>query len=100
MRYRTFLLFNALGGLVWGVGFTLIGYAAGNAYSRIEHFVGRGAALLLVALIVVLLAVRHVRRHRGDSGDGGTGNDHGGSDTSGEPEVGPADGTGTAHHDD
>ncbi|NDZ78139.1 DedA family protein [Streptomyces sp. SID10853] len=64
MRYRTFLLFNALGGLVWGVGFTLIGYAAGNAYSSIEHFVGRGAALLFVGLVVVVLVVRYVRRRR------------------------------------
>lgn len=68
MRYRTFLLFNALGGLVWGVGFTLIGYAAGNAYSSIERFVGRGAALVFVALVVVVLAIRYVRRRRRDNG--------------------------------
>ena len=37
MRYRTFLLANAAGALVWGVTFTLIGYAVGNAYRRAEQ---------------------------------------------------------------
>ncbi|WP_328375103.1 DedA family protein [Streptomyces sp. NBC_00440] len=102
MPYRTFLLFNALGGLVWGVGFTLIGYAAGNAYSSIEHFVGRGAALVFVALVVVVLVVRHVRRRRRDSenGDAAAGDEHVGGGTSGEPEDGGADSDGTARHDD
>ncbi|WP_328316010.1 DedA family protein [Streptomyces sp. NBC_00388] len=98
MPYRTFLLFNALGGLVWGAGFTLVGYAAGNAYSSIENFVGRGAALLFVGLVVVVLVIRYVRRRRrGDSAGGGPAD---GADTpadggtSGEPGDG-AGGTGT-----
>jgi membrane protein DedA with SNARE-associated domain len=41
MPYRTFLLFNALGGLTWGVGYTLPGYLAGSAYTKDEHLVGR-----------------------------------------------------------
>lgn len=64
MRFRRFLLFNALGGLVWGIGFTLLGYFAGTAYARVEHLVGRGVAVLLAALVVAALAVWHVRRHR------------------------------------
>ncbi len=62
MPYRRFLLFNALGGLVWGVGFTLLGYFAGTAYTRVESLVGRGFAVVLAAVVVAALAVWHVRR--------------------------------------
>ncbi|MEU3186837.1 DedA family protein [Streptomyces sp. NPDC006923] len=65
LPYRTFLLFNALGGLVWGVGFTLLGYYAGAAYGRIEHTVGRAVAITVAGLVVALLIGRHVRRRRG-----------------------------------
>jgi membrane protein DedA with SNARE-associated domain len=64
MRYRTFLLFNALGGLAWGIGFTLLGYFAGTAYTRVEHTVGRALAIVLVAVVVVALVTWHVRRRR------------------------------------
>ena len=36
MRYRRFLAFNAAGGLVWGVGFVLLGYVTGNWEERYE----------------------------------------------------------------
>lgn len=65
MRYRTFLLFNALGGLVWGVGFTLLGYFAGSAYQRVEQTAGTAVALTVAAVVVVALVVWHLRRRRG-----------------------------------
>ncbi|MFD4552994.1 DedA family protein [Streptomyces sp. NPDC058469] len=64
MRYRTFLLFNALGGLVWGVGFTLLGYFAGSAYTRVEHTVGRALALVLAAVVIAALVAWQLRRRR------------------------------------
>jgi len=64
MPYRRFLLFNALGGLVWGVGNALIGYAAGAAYERVEGVVGRTVALVSAALVVAALIIWRVRRHR------------------------------------
>ncbi|QIY99144.1 DedA family protein [Streptomyces sp. S1D4-11] len=66
MRYRTFLLFNALGGLVWGVGFTLLGYFAGSAYTKVEHTVGRALALVLAAVVIAALVAWHLRRRRSD----------------------------------
>ena len=60
--YRKFLLFNALGGLVWGVGFTLLGYFAGAAYSRVEHVVGGILAGIVAAVLIVGLIVWRVRR--------------------------------------
>ena len=37
MRYRVFLLFNALGGIVWGVGYTLLGYIVGISFDTSCH---------------------------------------------------------------
>ncbi|MFD4658612.1 DedA family protein [Kitasatospora sp. NPDC058444] len=64
MPYRRFLLFNALGGLLWGVGFTLLGYFAGAAYTRVESTVGRVLALAIAAGVVLALVVWYLRRHR------------------------------------
>lgn len=64
MPYRTFLAYNAAGGLVWGVGSTLLGYAAGNSYSTVERVAGSGAAATVaVVLVVGLVAWRLRRRH-------------------------------------
>jgi membrane protein DedA with SNARE-associated domain len=38
MRYRSFLLWNALGGITWATAFTLLGYLAGTAWQRVEHY--------------------------------------------------------------
>ncbi|MEU6894870.1 DedA family protein [Streptomyces sp. NPDC046557] len=68
MPYRRFLLFNVLGGLTWGIGFTALGYFAGTAYTRVESLIGRAIALLLAALVAVALIVWHIRRrHRPDA---------------------------------
>jgi membrane-associated protein len=67
MRYLRFLAFNASGGLVWGVGFTLLGYLAGNSYKSIEKTVGRGAALLVLAIVLIALVVWRIRAHRSEA---------------------------------
>jgi membrane protein DedA with SNARE-associated domain len=64
MPYPRFLLFNAAGGIVWGVVVVLLGYAAGASYKRIEGYLGQGSALLVAAVVVLGLAVWAIRRHR------------------------------------
>ncbi|HZQ28761.1 MAG TPA: bifunctional DedA family/phosphatase PAP2 family protein [Acidimicrobiales bacterium] len=67
MEYRTFALFNVAGATVWGTGFTLLGYAAGDSWRHVEHEVRR-AGLLMGVLAALLLAIafaaRWVARHR------------------------------------
>ncbi|MFD8754037.1 DedA family protein [Kitasatospora sp. NPDC059577] len=76
MPYRRFLLYNALGGIAWGVGFTLLGYFAGAAYTRVEGTVGRVAAIAIAVIIAAALLLWYLRRHRSrgsepsDDGDG------------------------------
>lgn len=62
--YRTFLIYNVLGGLVWGVGYCLLGYLAGSAYGAVERRVGTGLAVAVALILVAALGVWAVRRHR------------------------------------
>ncbi|WP_261556373.1 DedA family protein [Frankia tisae] len=70
LPYRRFLAFNAAGGLLWGVGFTLLGYAAGASYAKVEKAAGWASTGLLVVVVAVLVGVHlRRRRHRADPAD-------------------------------
>jgi len=64
MPYRRFLLWNALGGVVWGTVFVVLGYVAGASYHQVEKQVGRGIALALVVVVVGLLVAWRMRSER------------------------------------
>ncbi|HET6270547.1 MAG TPA: DedA family protein [Arthrobacter sp.] len=67
MPYQRFLAFNAAGGVVWGAGFVLLGFLAGNSYEAVANTVGRdlaAAAAVLAVAALVILRVRGVRRER------------------------------------
>lgn len=49
--------------LIWGTGFTLVGFAAGTGYSAVSQVAGRASTVLLV-LIVVAVGAHHLRRRR------------------------------------
>ena len=63
MPYRTFLAANALGGLVWGILYTLLGYLLGSAYHKAEKVAGWASTglLLVVLLVAVVLFIRNRR---------------------------------------
>ena len=62
MPYPKFLACNAAGGIAWGVVVVLVGYAAGASYASVEKVVGRGAAAVVAAVVVVGLVVWRLRR--------------------------------------
>ncbi|SRR6266566_2328121 len=66
MPYRRFLAFNAAGGIVWGTSFVLLGYLAGNSYATVEKTVGRGAALAVLAIVLLALLTWRLRRRRAE----------------------------------
>jgi len=70
MRYRTFSVYNVLGGLIWGAGYCLLGYLAGSAYAVVERRVGTGVAIAIGAIVVAGLIVWAFRRHRSQAGAG------------------------------
>ncbi len=78
--YRTFLLYNVVGGLVWGVGYCLLGYLAGSAYGVVERRVGTGLAVAVALVVVAAVAIWAVRRHRALA-SGGDAEPEGSADT-------------------
>lgn len=61
--YRKFLFWNALGGIVWATAFTLLGYAAGNAWHKVEHYASL-VSWVLLGLVAVGAAVLFVVKKR------------------------------------
>lgn len=62
MPYRTFVTFNVLGGLLWAVGVTLLGYALGEMIPDIDTYL-----LPIIAVIIALSLIPIVvewRRNR------------------------------------
>ena len=62
MHYRRFLVANALGGLVWGVAFCLLGYFGGSQLPKIEKYSGWASIALVVVLIVSVVGVHYLRK--------------------------------------
>ncbi len=65
LPFRTFVVWNAAGGLVWANACVVGGYVAGASYHRLERWLGTGALVLTVVVLVLLVAVHLVRRRRG-----------------------------------
>jgi membrane-associated protein len=63
IRYRRFLAFNAAGGLIWGIGYSLLGYFAGASYKKIESYASY-AGYIFLAVVAVAIAAVVARRHR------------------------------------
>jgi membrane-associated protein len=64
VRYRTFALYNVLGGLVWGAGYCVLGYLAGSAYATVERQVGTGVAIAIGVVVLGAIAAWAISRHR------------------------------------
>ena len=66
MPYGRFLVFNAAGGIVWALGFTLLGYLVGASYHEAENVAGwAGEAVLgLIIVVAIVLVIRHRRKER------------------------------------
>lgn len=66
MRWRTFFIYNALGGAVWATAAVLVGYFLGGSIGLVERWAGRATELLIFMLAlgaVLYLTYRWVRDH-------------------------------------
>src|SRR5579884_3716509 len=61
MPLGLFAAYNALGGSVWVIAFSVLGYAFGRNLPRLVHYIGR-VSLLLAVLIAVIVAVTFLWR--------------------------------------
>jgi membrane-associated protein len=62
MRYRQFVTYNIVGGLLWAVGLTTVGYTLGEAIPDIDRYIVPIVAVILVASFVPI--AREVLRMR------------------------------------
>lgn len=51
MRYRTFIFFNIIGGLLWSAGMLLLGFTLGSVIPNIDHY------LLPIILLIIILSI-------------------------------------------
>jgi membrane-associated protein len=51
MRYRTFLSYNIIGGIVWGVGMPLFGYVLGNTVPNIDRY------LMPILVLIIFVSI-------------------------------------------
>ena len=73
MRYRTFLVFNALGGVLWATAVVVGGYLAGTSYQAVADALGTGGAVLVGLAVVAGFVVWQVRRRRAKQTNGPAG---------------------------
>lgn len=62
MRYRTFLTYNAIGALLWGIGMTLLGYWLGQF-----DWIGKNIDLIFIAVVlasVLPIAIEVIKARR------------------------------------
>lgn len=65
MRYRTFVVYNVVGGLVWAVGVTLLGYLLGNIEWVEQNFEKAILGVIFLSLVPIGVEVLKARReHR------------------------------------
>lgn len=69
MRYRTFLLWNATGGLIWAPTCVLLGYGFATALDVVGQTL-TWAPLVILAVVIVAAVVLHVRRKRREDAEG------------------------------
>ncbi len=69
MRYRTFVVFNVIGGLLWGVGLTTLGYFLGEFDTVEKNLEVAIIAIVGISLLpVVLEVVKHRRQIKAEMG--------------------------------
>jgi membrane-associated protein len=66
MPYRTFAMYNASGGAIWAIIFVTLGYVAGSSWRKVEHYIGVGGTLSLMAVVAFgALWFTVIRKQRG-----------------------------------
>jgi membrane-associated protein len=62
MQYRTFVTYNVLGGLLWAVGVTSLGYALGNAIDIDKYLLPVIALIVFLSVLPVFIEIWRERR--------------------------------------
>lgn len=64
MRYRTFLPWNAAGGILWGGGCVVLGYVFAKSLDLVSEYLSWGGIVLFAVVVVGWLGHHFWRQHR------------------------------------
>ena len=67
MRYRTFVTFNVLGGVVWATTFSVAGFLAGASFKRVQSVAGTLGYVVMGAIflaVVAFIAFKKIKENR------------------------------------
>ena len=67
MDYRTFVLFNVVGGVIWGAGVSALGYFLGQIDLIADNIETAVLTLVVVSFLPVAVELVRARRHRAPS---------------------------------
>ena len=67
MEYKTFVVYNAIGALLWGVGVTLLGYMLGQVQFVHDNIEPILIAIVAISLIPVAVELLRARRRSGSA---------------------------------
>ena len=62
MRWRTFVIYNATGAILWAVVISLVGYFFGHSWPVLEKWIGRSGLILLGLALVALFIGYKLRK--------------------------------------
>ncbi len=62
LRFRTFVVYTVLGGLLWSALTVTLGYLAGASWQYVERWLGGAATVALAALVLTLVLLWTWRR--------------------------------------
>jgi membrane-associated protein len=62
MEYKTFVTYNVMGGLLWGVGITSLGFLLGEAVDIDKYLLPVIAVIVLISVVPVILELRKAKR--------------------------------------
>jgi len=62
MRYARFAFFNLIGGLLWAVGVTSLGFGLGNAIDIDKYLLPVIVGIVFLSLLPVIIEIRRERR--------------------------------------
>jgi membrane-associated protein len=63
MHYRTFVVFNVIGGFLWAIGITMLGYFLGQVSIVADHIEIAVLAVVAISLLPIVVEVLRGRRH-------------------------------------
>lgn len=69
MNYRRFVTFNVIGGFLWAVGLTVLGYLLGESIPNVDRYLlPMVGVIVAVSFVPVIIEVRKLRRQRASDG--------------------------------